>query len=537
MTDKRLRFLKRVRLRMRLAWLAATAQRLAPLVGLGVVVALALEWLTPFEHGLLASGLLIGAFALVLTVSALVVHISPWDASRAAERGLDARDALTTALEFDDPDDDVHQLIQRRADQIADASQVSAAIPIHADGRRVKQVMAAGAIALLIGILPQPGASTALSADDQAALDNEAEQVDRIADAVEQADVGTSDEIVSELRRLAEELRTSETLEQALQSIQDAEKRLDAKADPDFLSQKAAVQGLARDLSLRPLTDGALDASSQFERLASSLDSMSDQELSSLSDRLADLAESQSSGNPELSDQLSEAARALAEGDLADAASLLLDASTSSDAGLQDARGQQALTETRRALDGVQTRLGGAGVQGSNGEQGQGQGEGGGQGEGQGQGLGQAQGSGGGDGQSQSGAGSGGQPADGAGGIISGVTPGDGNAAGTGAQGQVGAGGQQDHSSDVKTADIFSPIDPGALADLVQIGIAGGTGDGDILGRANGPTIQGESVVPYAQVLPQYLNQAADALSELRLPPSMRTIVQTYFNLLAAEVN
>jgi hypothetical protein len=42
-------------------------------------------------------------------------------------------------------------------------------------------------------------------------------------------------------------------------------------------------------------------------------------------------------------------------------------------------------------------------------------------------------------------------------------------------------------------------------------------------------------VVPYAQVLPEYLNQAADALGELRLPPSMRGIVQTYFDLLAAE--
>jgi hypothetical protein len=36
-------------------------------------------------------------------------------------------------------------------------------------------------------------------------------------------------------------------------------------------------------------------------------------------------------------------------------------------------------------------------------------------------------------------------------------------------------------------------------------------------------------------VLPDYLNQAADALDELQLPPSMRNIVQTYFQLLADE--
>jgi hypothetical protein len=42
-------------------------------------------------------------------------------------------------------------------------------------------------------------------------------------------------------------------------------------------------------------------------------------------------------------------------------------------------------------------------------------------------------------------------------------------------------------------------------------------------------------MVPYAQVLPEYMNQAADALDELQLPPSMRGIVQTYFQLLAEE--
>ena len=87
----------------------------------------------------------------------------------------------------------------------------------------------------------------------------------------------------------------------------------------------------------------------------------------------------------------------------------------------------------------------------------------------------------------------------------------------------------------MKTADVFSPIEEGALSDLVQVGIDGGSGDGDILGRADAPTARGQSVVPYAQVLPEYLNQAADALGQLQLPPSMRDIVQTYFDLLADE--
>jgi hypothetical protein len=99
----------------------------------------------------------------------------------------------------------------------------------------------------------------------------------------------------------------------------------------------------------------------------------------------------------------------------------------------------------------------------------------------------------------------------------------------------VGAGTGEDHDSDVATANVFSPLDEGALSDLVQVGIDGGSGDGDVIGRADIESTTGEAVVPYAQVLPDYLNQAADALDELQLPPSMRNIVQTYFQLLADE--
>src|SRR5690606_41976744 len=51
----------------------------------------------------------------------------------------------------------------------------------------------------------------------------------------------------------------------------------------------------------------------------------------------------------------------------------------------------------------------------------------------------------------------------------------------------------------------------------------------------DGPTERGESFVPYSQVLPKYLSDAADSLTRLRLPPSTRGIVQNYFDALAAE--
>lgn len=522
---------------MRVVWLTATAQRYAPYVGLAIVVAMAADWMTPFDRGPAVSAGILAAFVLTLVLRAALLRITPWDAARAAERGLGARDALTTALEFTDDTDPVHRVIQERAERLASESRASAALPIRADGSRLRQLAMAGALAVIIGLLPPLGSTPAMSSDLDAALDEEADRIETIAEAVEETDVDTADEIGEELRNLAQELRNAETLDQALQSIEDAESRLGEEVDPSFLSQKAAVQGLARDLALRPLAEDApLDAGSQLSELAESLDSLSEPERAALADRLADLAESQSAGNSELSTQLSEAARAVEDGDMSEAARALEQAAAEQQSGLDGARGQQALTETQRALEGTRTRLSGDGIgQQGQGREGEGQGEGESEGQGQGQGQGESQGTGEGQGEGQGqGAGQGGDPA-GGGGEITGVAPGDGDASGQGQQGNVGAGDGQDHGTDVDTANVFSPLDEGSLADLVQVNIEGGTGEGDVIGEAEGPTARGDSVVPYAQVLPEYLNQAADAMGELQLPPSMRGIVQSYFDLLANE--
>ncbi len=536
MSDNRSGFLRRVRARMRLAWLSATAQRIAPYVGLAIVVVLVVDWSTPFDRGLVVSAALVGVSALALLVRAATIRITPWDASRAAEMGLDARDALTTALEFADDGDQVHRVIQERADRLATVSKATDAIPIRPDGRSLRRLGVVAGLALVIGVLPPLGSTPALSSDLDAALDEEADRIEQIAQAVDEANVETSEDIVAELETLAQELRDAKTLEQAMQSLEDAESRLGEQADPDFLSQKAAVQGLARDLALRPLSEDApLDAPSQFQELAESLDSLSEPEKAALADRLADLAESQAAGNPELSSRLSEASRSLENGDLSGAAEALEQAAADQQSGLEGARGQQALTETQRALEGARSRLSGDGQQGQqgDGQEGEGQGEGEGEGQGQGEGVGEGEGESEGQGQGQ-GAGQGANPTGGSG-EITGVAPGDGNASGQGQQGSVGAGDGQDHGTDVETANVFSPLDEGSLSDLVQVDIGGGAGEGDVLGEAEAPTARGQSVVPYAQVLPEYLNQAADALGELQLPPSMRGIVQSYFELLANE--
>lgn len=503
---------------MRLAWLWATAQQLAPYVALTIVVLFLAQWLLGWDGAPVWAMRAIWLFALGLIAVAAGLRITDWDASRAAERGLGARDALTTALEFTDPTDEVHGTIQARAEQIAATASPASAIPMRARPDRLRQVGLAAAVAILIALLPPIGDTPALSLDLQTALEEEAQEVERIAEAIAAEDVENAEEIIEELRRLAEELRAAESLEEALEALERTDTRLEALLDPNQLAQKAAVQGLATDLALRPLVDGTLDAADQFEQLAQGLDQLSEPELQALADRLADLAESQAAGNPSLSTQLAQAAASLSMGDLAAASEALSQAAASQRSGVSQARGQQAISETQRGLDAISSRLSGEGGADGSGA-GEGEGGEGGQGEGGSQGSGTGQ------------DGDGGQAAPS--GQISDVAPGAGDASGQGGQGTVGAGSGEDHGTEVSQNTVYDPVVTGPVSDLLQVDISGGDARGDITQLKDAPTQLGESVVPYATVLPRYLNVAADALAALRLPPTMRGIVQSYFDRLA----
>ena len=71
MTEPRRRFLRAIRNRIRLAWVAATIQRYAPhVVGALALIFLA-DWLTPFDHAIEASLVVIG-----LSVAAMAVGVA-----------------------------------------------------------------------------------------------------------------------------------------------------------------------------------------------------------------------------------------------------------------------------------------------------------------------------------------------------------------------------------------------------------------------------------------------------------------------------
>lgn len=527
-------FVRRVRRRLRLAWLADTAQTAAPIAAAGVAVVALLDWLTgrPVVD-VRVIGVILVALAMSLLVRAATVRITEWDAARSAERRLGLKDVLTTSLEFTDGTDPLHRQIQTQAEHAVAVGRPSLAVPIPAHPDRLGKAALLAVAALVLSLLPTPGSSAGASTGAEGVLAEEAAAVEQLADAVEKAALEDSGEIGEELRELAEEIRNSESLEEALRALDRTEKQLEAGLDPRFLSQKAAIQGLSRELALRPLAEGApLDAASQIEALADQLEDLSPEELAALADRLEDLAAAQEAGNAGLANDLNTAASALSTGSPGGAADALRSAAANQRTGLGDARQTQAINETLAALDRVGARLGTAAnpTQTAAGNENQSAGDGSGDGEGTGQGEGAGQGAGAGQGSGQ-----GGQPGGGAG-EISGVRGGTGDAGGQGGQGTVGSGsGDLEEARDVATSSVFDPIMEGSTTDQLQVGIDGGTGDGAIIGRGDVPTEAGQALVPYTQALPTYLADAADALAQLQLPPSLRDIVRNYFDRLAEE--
>jgi hypothetical protein len=512
LSEARQRFLRAVRSRIRLAWLVATAQRVAPLVGLAVALLFLAQWLSSFSGALVGSMVTLGIAAVALLVGSLTVDITDWDASRAAERGLGAGDILTTALEFGDDADLLHRAIQDEADRLATAANPSKAIPIEVEPRRMLKFGAAVALALVIGLLPPLGSTPALSTDLQQVLDGEADRIEDLADAVEASATPGADEVAEQLRRLAEELRRARTLEEAQDALNRAQASLDTRLDPDFLNQKMAAQGLAQDLALRPLQPGMTgDAASQFEQLADQLSDLSPGDIAAAAQRLRSLADSQESGNPDLAQSLRRAAESLEAGDLADAADSLGRAAAQQRSGTERSRGQQAVAETQRALDAIATRLdqdaGSGGERAENGE--------GGQGGQNGQGTGEVDGDVG---------GGGGDPS------------GEETEGGTGS-GNVGGSDTIDHDpTDGHSPGFYEPVDPGLTSERIQVGIGDGAGSGEVTGTGDGPTDRGDALTPEAQLLARYVAEAHRSLSRMQLPPSMRGIVRSYFDRLSAEV-
>ena len=530
--------LDRIRRRLRLAWMVATAELVAPVAALAALVFVMVGWLRPWAWPEPAALAVAAIAVLAVVVGAMTLRITPKMAARAADSGLGTKDAFSSVLQFDSHDRFGERIVER-ARAFASTAQPSDAVSLSPEPRRW---MAAGLVAigaLMMAFVANPQDDIrAESAANLEAIEIEAAQLEETAAQLGDLSEPSEQELAlaEELQRLAEELRQLDDPAQAASLLQQAQADFTPEAS-QRLATKAAVQGLERSLESQPLpgaTGSETSAEEQLQAAANALDGLSEEEAEALADRLDALAETQEAGNASAAQALADAAAALRSGDTAGAEAALGEAAGAQSAGQGQVRegdsAQAAAGAAGNAAQRLQDRAEGREGEGQGEGEGEGQGEGQGQGEGSGSGDGQGEGSGSGDAQGEGqaqgqGEGSGsGSPS----GEVTGALGGTG--AGQGGVGTPnGSGESTDVGNESQTPSLFLP--GGDSEELFPNN--GADGESETVGLGEGATSSGGSQVPVRDVLPNFAAEAIAAADDPAVPPSTRALVQRYFDSLA----
>lgn len=492
--------------------------------------------------------LLTGAAGAALVWS-LLGRPSPQRAALMVDRRLGGFDRVSTALELGRlPHPSAAE--SRQLEAASAWAQARRATPV---ARFLPDRRAAGmsllSVLVLAALVLVPAATDAALAQrraDRAAIQQEADRLERIAE-------DSSAEAADRLSALVRELRTAQDLPAALDALGRARQDLAQALDPAALARRTALAGLENSFAQHPLAPGQ-SAGRQLENLA---DRIASGDLSGLKDAVDQLrarAADTAGVDQDLSNALAAAADQLTQmaagtGDAGRAADSLRQAASATDraAGraaddqsMANAAGQVADSQQRLAQQGQQGQ--GRSGQGQSGQSQSGQGQQGqsgqgrpgqsGQGQpGQGQGQGQpGQGQGGQGGQGQGGAGGGGGGGSNGAGGQQGASQGNGSGGG----GVIRPGGTGDDDPDVapERSSIFDPVQSG-LGDRERVDLPGSLGQGEVKGLTDGRGgLHNLPLTPYSNRFSEYRDQALASLDSLVIPPSVRDVVRDYFTQL-----
>ncbi len=521
-----------VRRRLRVSWALATLQILAPFVALAALLLVVVGRLFDVPWAEPAALLCTAGVALAVVVCAAIRHVPTLLVARAADRGLDTRDAFATSLELsslassaDAADDDFCQRVHARAEELAHASTASSAVRYRLLRRPtgVAAILAPAALALALIANPQDTLRDQ-RAQDRAQIAATADVMR--AEATRLAATPDGAQAAVRLKELADELSTTSSLEKADELLDEAAAELRQDVGTDLLTKRAATEGLARSLESAPLPGASSDQSvqEQLDALQAALPTMTAAERADAAQRLENLAATQEAGDPATAAALGQAAQALTAGDAAGAQAALGEAGAASGQAAADANAQAAASDAAQSAAAAADRLAQARDGTPQAGQGAGSGTGTGSGSGQGSGSGSGQGSGSGSGSGQ-----------GAGGSPSGNVQGGSGSAGTGGQGGKGTGtGHTNGSGSPNTDTIFDPVH-GTGGETGTVGGGSGSGQGGTIGTTNGQTNNGSSNVPVADVIDDYTREATAAMNNPSVPPSVRALVLAYFNQLQGK--
>jgi hypothetical protein len=78
---------------------------------------------------------------------------------------------------------------------------------------------------------------------------------------------------------------------------------------------------------------------------------------------------------------------------------------------------------------------------------------------------------------------------------------------------------------------VFDPT--GEDGEDIDVGGAGSGDPGETIGKGNGGSTAGQARTPLSKALARYQRQATRAIERGDLPPSMRSLIQAYFDQLS----
>ncbi|MGH2734926.1 MAG: hypothetical protein ACRDKZ_05055 [Actinomycetota bacterium] len=434
-------------------------------------------------------------------------------AARAADRDLAGNDRIATAAELAPTSGgalDERQVAETT--RWATTSSLAKAAPLRVPKRPLASALALAACIALLTFLPNSmDEIIERRRTEQELVAATAEAIERDAEAIERAeelDPVERRRLVEQLKRLAEQLRESRSVQDALDELQRAETRLLAQQSGDHLAAKTLTGSFEQTLATQPLAPGAGDSVPEQLRALAAQTNPSEEQLQSAGERLNELAGALQSSDPALSSAIESAAAALASGQ-ADPDALAQAAEAWSESQGRIAA-QEAVASAGARLGSLQQGLAAAAA-----AQAQGQAQG--QGQGQGQGPGQGPGS-------------------------PGSQAGQGGSAGTNAPfGNPATGGaaQPDGSgfnpSNTKGAPVYDPVFGSGVAERLRVtGNRSGKRE-QIVGFEKGGGKKSPILVPYEQVYAQWSARAARSVEVLSIPASLRALVRDYFESLAPE--
>ncbi len=325
----------------------------------------------------------------------LLRPLPPSRVARRADAELGLRDRLATALELghDDPEQsrrfDAALVASQQSDALVVARSLdpSQAFPLRWPTRLLALAAGCLAAALLLAYLPNPmDAILAERAAVAAAAEEQAEQLEELAEelaADETLDLAEREELLRQLREAIESLRNNPgDREQAMADLAKLEESLRRQLDLESAARRAALEGLAADLStLAAETSppsippkGGEEVARLLEQLAEQAAEMSPEERENLADALAEAAARIAGSDAALASALSQLAQGIRSGQSSSqAAQAAADAlrAASADAALQQALAQ-ALDQAQGAANALAQA--GQGAQAQRPGQGQGQG-------------------------------------------------------------------------------------------------------------------------------------------------------------------